>query len=659
MGNQGGHVTSYYGPRMQKYTSFQIHASEEVRDILTLEEGIYCLTKSSLRHQIRRGIPRHTYKSPNMEDMQCLFQVDTHKVLMGGHQDKLLELDLNKWVENVINVPEDGCAVLRSGGGSVVACGSANGMITLRDIRCPGSVEQSFRAHTACLSDLDMQGDMLITCGFTQSSSSSPVAEPYVVVWDVRCVRGSSLRQIPTVSPPQLLHFVPAVSGRAVAVASDGHVTVLDVNDALKPESQSVFKMETHNSQCSVMDVSSTSQALAFGDLGGHIQMFSAKQNLEPAYNSFSRATEFADPLPNLPSGSFNDNNFRFSSIPKPPLTTGTKWFSELPPQFYRTTYREPKPIDPEILKTMKMQGPIGYAPNPGTFRRNQMPYVEEDLKTVAQTEASTEAPKPHPNSMAIQPIPKHYLKIDLRFKMPRSHDNIDVLNKAGYPGLEFTLPNSYCNAMLQVLYHIPAVKAILLAHTCAKESCLSCELGFLFRMLDTSGGVPCQADNFLRAFRTVPEAAALGLIMPESGIDNQADLITLIQSWNRFMLQQIHSEILEARKKEKEMTLITQPTSPIKQPANKLVNGQYNEYKYTEIKYMGPPVCDDEALDAVAKNHDEGPIETNHEQPENNDLKNNVSKTDDEESDISKLFAIGRQQVNRCTKCNKEEQRD
>ncbi|CAH2230052.1 jg20261 [Pararge aegeria aegeria] len=540
MGNQGGHVTSYYGPRMQKYTSFQIHASEEVRDILTLEEGIYCLTKSSLRHQIRRGIPRHTYKSPNMEDMQCLFQVDTHKVLMGGHQDKLLELDLNKWVENVINVPEDGCAVLRSGGGSVVACGSANGMITLRDIRCPGSVEQSFRAHTACLSDLDMQGDMLITCGFTQSS-----------------------------------------------------------------------------------------------------------------------ATEFADPLPNLPSGSFNDNNFRFSSIPKPPLTTGTKWFSELPPQFYRTTYREPKPIDPEILKTMKMQGPIGYAPNPGTFRRNQMPYVEEDLKTVAQTEASTEAPKPHPNSMAIQPIPKHYLKIDLRFKMPRSHDNIDVLNKAGYPGLEFTLPNSYCNAMLQVLYHIPAVKAILLAHTCAKESCLSCELGFLFRMLDTSGGVPCQADNFLRAFRTVPEAAALGLIMPESGIDNQADLITLIQSWNRFMLQQIHSEILEARKKEKEMTLITQPTSPIKQPANKLVNGQYNEYKYTEIKYMGPPVCDDEALDAVAKNHDEGPIETNHEQPENNDLKNNVSKTDDEESDISKLFAIGRQQVNRCTKCNKEEQRD
>lgn len=37
-----------------------------------------------------------------MTDMQCLFQVNSNKFLMGGHQDKLLELDLNKMAETVI-----------------------------------------------------------------------------------------------------------------------------------------------------------------------------------------------------------------------------------------------------------------------------------------------------------------------------------------------------------------------------------------------------------------------------------------------------------------------------------------------------------------------------------------------------------------------------
>ncbi len=145
--------------------------------------------------------------------------------------------------------------------------------------------------------------------------------------------------------------------------------------------------------------------------------------------------------------------------------------------------------------------------------------------------------------------------------------------NTTKFAGLEIHIPNAYCNSMLQVqpcllpchtllslsspnaaplprpqvLYFLEPMRAALQSHLCDREFCLSCELGFLFFMLDRSDGRSCQAKNFLRAFRTLREASALGLLISREEEEKKANLSKLIQGWNRFVLQQINQETLPA----------------------------------------------------------------------------------------------------------------
>ena len=140
--------------------------------------------------------------------------------------------------------------------------------------------------------------------------------------------------------------------------------------------------------------------------------------------------------------------------------------------------------------------------------------------------------------------VPKSYRKIAIKLSKMGSDDfDFDRYNRTGFCGLEASLPNSYSNAMLQILYYTEKLRVLLLNHTCSRENCICCELSFLFHMMDISPGMPCQSSNFLRALRTIAEASALGLVFADQATVWKSNVPRLVQSWNRFILQQIHAQ--------------------------------------------------------------------------------------------------------------------
>ena len=62
---------------------------------------------------------------------------------------------------------------------------------------------------------------------------------------------------------------------------------------------------------------------------------------------------------------------------------------------------------------------------------------------------------------------------------------NFGSYNSTPHAGLENTHPDSYVNSEVHMLYGLPHVRDVLMNHLCTMPTCLACELGFLFHMLE------------------------------------------------------------------------------------------------------------------------------------------------------------------------------
>ncbi|KAG7175198.1 PAN2-PAN3 deadenylation complex catalytic subunit PAN2-like [Homarus americanus] len=472
MGNSGGHVTSYLSTELMKYTSFQVHATEEIRDLRSIDPGILALTPTSLNLRTRQGMPTFTHQSPQLENMQCMVQLGgnfSNRLLLGGHQSSMVEYDLARQEQiRCHQVGEQGCVILRDHP-RFVCHGDLTGRIVLHDPRTIRQ-EHSFQAHTGSLSDFDVFGNYIATCGFSNRMGQL-LGDQFVMVFDLRMMKLSlPLRAL---VPPFLLKFLPGLSSCLAVISPVGQWQMMDAG---QPDN-SILSMNYQincvpESVITTFDVAPSSQAIVFGDSLGSLHLFTSGS--KPRFNNFSQTQTMP----------VTDNTASLASLPMYYPTSAL--LSDWPEQYMKALYRPTPPVDGSILQSMKLVGSIGYAPNLHNKKRNQVPY---------------------------------------KFSRTKGQKS-------------------------NMFYYIAPLRALMMSHLCEREFCLVCELGFLFHMLDVSmgQGIPCHASNFLRAFRTIPEASAMSLTLSDQDNRAKINFASKIQSWNRFVLQQLHTETLEEK---------------------------------------------------------------------------------------------------------------
>ncbi|KAJ1976780.1 poly(A)-specific ribonuclease [Dimargaris verticillata] len=557
-----GRITSYtmLDP-VTKYTSFLAHR-EEVVDLCACERGILSASAFSIRCTARSGLVLMQIRtksslcsftsitaSPTNPDMAYAADKSGRGLVLDIGRNRVMKEFRLEYDVVQIRYSQCLCTV------------TAAGMVTLRDplsLQVLATMDTQFRLFadlaltetTVYACGYQMQQGMLVPDTTVKAFALDTPTEPHAlsVMHGSDLLAASNLTDCPVIFGSKhgqfTLHYSlwPEPSGEMLAS--------YQVN------------LGNYASVTSIA-VASSGEVVVFGDSAGTLHIWSSSPNPTASPSSHVLAMPETNVIP-TPLISFGNQT--------PLSVVGLPYYdepllSQWPANRIYEVGKPPYPIDPTMLDSAKWIDFVGYVPNPRDRRRNQVPPTLRATKnaplfrsqqarqrrTQAHTVSDSAPRRPSMTSPGTpkapgraHKVPSYYERVEIRYSKFGVEDfDFEFYNRTQCSGLENHILNCYCNPLLQAFFYLPLFRHIASHHLsvpCPLDTCLLCELAFLFRMLADAKGTNCQASNLLQAFGTFTQAQALGLLEPEQ-LSNDIAYGTLIQSTVRFMLQQFHLE--------------------------------------------------------------------------------------------------------------------
>ncbi|KAI5310651.1 poly(A)-specific ribonuclease [Ascosphaera atra] len=546
-----GRICSYYGVEGQRYTSVTAHPRNEgpVRQFLFHPSGVVSLTSKSVHLITRRGLTQWHLHTPDMEDLRCMaYTTNPNRIIVAGLQPVMLVIDLEKGtvLEKVntqyyYNILRKSRYLLASTDRGYV------NVISFADWR----VVKTWRAHGTMISDMDTRNDLLVTCGYTLRPMGNAMAEPLAHVYDLKTLQ--QLQPIPFHAGAAFVRMHPKLQTTAFIASQTGQLQVVDL---MNPTA--INLRQANVSMLLGLETSSSGEALALSDAECMIHLWGSPTKIH--FNELSKDIELADVTPRAPVVDWSpDTPLNIVGMPY----YKDKLLSAWPSHLVFEVGKPPEKIDQAVLQYLKPSEIGHFAPNPRRKRRYQVEhnranagsepaliaprFLSEKARTAASGAPDVEAAAEAMAAAALSgeteeqdPLLK-YSSVEIKYSRFGVDDfDFRFYNKTEYSGLETHIVNSFANALLQLLKFTPLLRNIALQHSassCMHATCLLCEMGFLFDMLDKAQGENCQATNLLKTFSAYREAVNMGLM--EENLSSKS-LTATIQGVTRFFLKQI-----------------------------------------------------------------------------------------------------------------------
>ncbi|KAL6918053.1 hypothetical protein FSHL1_009482 [Fusarium sambucinum] len=549
-GNDYGRVTSFYGPELQRYTSFKAHTSAEgpVRQILVNEKGVVALGSQDLHMAIRRGL------HDDMKDLRCMSFTSkgTAEIVAAGWQDTMLVIDLTKG--NVVKqVPTEHQYTMMKRG-RLICAATRNGTVNLLD-PVTLAVVKSWNAHSALINDMDAQHDFIVTCGFSLRPGQGYMLDPFLNVFDLK--KMSSMPPIPFPAGAAFVRMHPRMLTTSIVISQSGQIHIVDLMNI----NTSNVRQANTLALIGMFEIAPSGDAMALTDSESNIHLWGSPSKLR--FVEYPQPVEFATPQEPVPNIEWTDET--------PLNTIGMPYYREVLasawPAIPCDVGAPPVKFDAQFMSGLKATEFGLYGRNTRGLRRNQVEntrnvhksgssglkppkFLSEKARELASSNVADSDDRIDEllgklAAMEVESkkseVPLMYRTVEIKYSRFGVEDfDFGFFNKTRYSGLETHISNSYANSLLQIMHFTPVIRNFALQHaatSCVSEICLLCELGFLFDMLQKAEGSICQATNLLKTLSSHPQAGPLGLLEEDP---HGSSLNVMLQGLTRFLLDKI-----------------------------------------------------------------------------------------------------------------------